>query len=133
MKEKILSRLFRSTFRLDDFGKPDLYSWKILTIRKLSLIVSINKFMASDNEVPHTHLGRFISFGLLGRYIELITTDGEEAPHIWRAPWIRSWGSGHTHRIHIFPGEICWTLLFSFIDLEARRKHRYNAWLVSNQ
>ena len=124
---------------IDGNGRcPYLQRWRLL--RTKTLAVYIHRFIASDwSRDLHDHPRRFISIGLKGGYWERIpvqTAIDAAAPGAasrWnlpfesgrgqtmagtvrryhRAPWLRTFGPTHIHRVEIDPGAMCWTLVIA--------------------
>ncbi len=130
------------------FGEPEeingrnrcptyLYRWIIYGKRKRDSLIGrifgqslfkvyLHHFVADDWSLDlHDHPKRFISIGLKGGYVEW-TPDSTiiglgEKFQIFNAPWLRSFGADHIHRLAMFrsggsngtPERLhdCWTLV----------------------
>ena len=112
-----MSRLMRWVnrfFRLEEINGADrcptyLYRWTIL--RLFGCGVYLHRFVGDDWSLDlHDHPKRFVSIGLCGRYFE--TTPRTEKEFV--APWLRSFPASHVHRLRVYPGEECWTLVIVF-------------------
>ena len=87
------------------FGEPEeinggnrcptyLFRWHLFAVGPVK--VYLHRFIGEDWSLDlHDHPKRFVSIGLLGRYIEY-TKDGER---LYRAPWFRTFAPEHSHRI----------------------------------
>jgi hypothetical protein len=79
--------------------------------------VYVHKFVGDDwTRDLHDHPKRFISIGLVGRYIEHTPVASAVLPgvtqaRIYVAPWVRSFPAIHRHRLTLIDGEPCWTLV----------------------
>lgn len=70
--------------------------------------VYLHRFSGSDwSRDLHDHPKRFLSIGLLGRYIEHTPAGARE----WRAPWVRTFPAEHRHRLELRLGEVAWTIV----------------------
>lgn len=83
-----------------------LYRWTLL--RTPWFAVYLHHFVADDwSRDMHDHPKKFWSIGLWGSYIE----ETPEYRKFFHAPWIRSFPATHIHRLRLFPGRTCWTLV----------------------
>ena len=81
-----------------------LYRWTLCATRWGKLY--LHHFVGNDwSGDLHDHPKRFVSIGLRVSYIEQ-SLDGFR---LWRAPWIRSFGATHRHRLY---ASDCWTLVW---------------------
>lgn len=86
-----------------------MYRWTLL--RTWWFAVYLHHFVGDDwSRDLHDHPKRFLSIGLLGRYIE--ETPGRS--RTFTAPWIRTFPAEHIHRIRLYEREQCWTICVVF-------------------
>lgn len=91
-----------------------LFRWTLL--RTWWWSIYLHHFVGDDWSLDmHDHPKRFISIGLRGRYIE----DTPTTSRTFNAPWIRTFPADHIHRLRMYEGEQCWTLV---IVLKATRQ-----------
>ncbi len=112
--KKLLDRIFK----LEEINGRGvcpayLYRWTLLRVGK-AFAIYLHKFVGDDWSLDlHDNPKRFWSIGLRGRYTEWTLTDGVlRQPHVWRAPWFRTFSADHTHRLTGPTTEHpCWTVV----------------------
>lgn len=112
MMTKILNRLFKLEEVNGARRCPTyLYRWTIFRLFGFGLY--LHRFVGNDWSLDcHDHPKRFTTLMIFGRYRETVHTppDGY-AEREYRAPWLRSFPASHCHRLTLWPGEECWTLV----------------------
>lgn len=123
MFEWLLTRVFPTALKMNGDGVPEVRRWKVFGVGYLPFVdkapaIYIHKFMADDTRPHHDHACWFLSVGLKGRYLEHVFS-GTEVPKLveWSAPWVRVWHK-RTHRITMYPNEVCWTIAFALLNKE---------------
>ncbi len=88
-----------------------LYRWELLSVLGGRRKVYLHKFVGDDWALdPHDHPKRFVSIGLMGRYVEHVGERG--AQRTYRAPWVRTFPGTHRHRLTGPTADRpCWTLV----------------------
>lgn len=121
--QELINRILRMEV-IDGDGafRPHFYRWTLF--RGFGRALYLHHFVSSDSwRDPHDHPRPFTSIGLKGEYVEVEripfhgTWRGLERAHRYRAPWFRSFGANHIHRIELIPDETgvegdCWTLVW---------------------
>ena len=127
MIERLLSRLFkREEINGHERCPAYMYRWTLFQPRTPRWLwrgfgIYVHKFVGDDwTRDMHDHPKRFISIGLVGRYIEVTprgtvpATDPDPVflkRELFAAPWIRSFPATHIHRLELVDGRPCWTLV----------------------
>jgi hypothetical protein len=108
--KRLINKLFRMYYLNDGENCPSFIQvWSILPnriCRTFGFEVFLHRLFHNNVTDMHNHSYRFISVGLKGSYIEHTPTGSRK----FKAPWIRTFHSSHTHRLEIEPGKECWTL-----------------------
>lgn len=96
-----------------------LYRWTLFKWRG-HFSAYLHHFVGDDWSLDlHDHPKRFISIGLWGWYLEetpspvknpLVDPDRLRLVKKYHAPWIRTFGATHIHRLSV-PSKSCWTLV----------------------
>lgn len=87
--------------------------------------IYLHHFVGDDwSQDLHDHPKRFWTVGLWGEYLEHGSTAEPWSFRLYRAPWIRTFPAEHRHRITLWPGHDCWTLVFV-----GRRERDWGFWL----
>jgi hypothetical protein len=105
---KILDALLRREVIGLRNAEPYLLRW-IVYKRKDGSGLYIHLFLGDDAADSHDHPKRFTSIGVWGSYDEEVF----KPDHRWihhRAPWFRSFGPMHRHRL-VLSGGFCWTIV----------------------
>lgn len=84
-----------------------LHRWRLLRIPGLCKVY-LHHFVGNDWSVdPHDHPCTFWNIGIKGQYFEdQWARPWHEKPshtRFFRAPWFRTFGDSHTHRVRAFP------------------------------
>lgn len=110
-------RLRDRIFRREDIARGALRRWTLFRLPG-GRALYLHHFRCSDARSLHDHPKRFVTIGLRGGYVE-------ESPDPWewlalsharirrqfRAPWIRTFGTHHIHRVRV-SRRGCWTLAY---------------------
>ena len=110
---KIIDRLF-SREDLDGDGVCPTYMsrWTLISTRWFKGYV--HRFLGDDWAAdPHDHPKRFISLGIWGWYYEdRFDSDGNhQSTKKYKAPWLRSFGANHVHRVRASECGNTWTIV----------------------
>jgi len=107
--ERLLDKVLGGAVRNTTNSRPALYRWRLLPLPFFGNIV-IHEFVDDDDLVPHLHPHAFVSIGVRGKYIDVVTLDGQEYERVWKAPWFRVVPSGTVHRVRLIESKPCWTI-----------------------